>query len=164
LQEIQTKIKTFSQESFPTDTIPLLYRRCEKIISQVHGDVLVGGNTLKLLKDSPAFIESLREEIRKAKETIHISFYILLDDDDGISVLKELQNAAKRGVKCRILIDAFGSKKVTKNPVWKQMSDFGVEAHTIFPMKNILLSFLRQRNDIRSHRKMCIIDKHLCYF
>jgi len=47
--------------------------------------------------------------IRSAKETIDLSVYIFKNDEAGYLVLKELIAAKERGVKIRILVDAFGS-------------------------------------------------------
>ncbi|HJU26226.1 MAG TPA: phospholipase D-like domain-containing protein, partial [Rhodanobacteraceae bacterium] len=47
--------------------------------------------------------------IRGARKSIDIQTYIWANDDAGLLVLDELINAARRGVKVRILADQFGS-------------------------------------------------------
>ena len=44
-----------------------------------------------------------------ATETVHVSFYIWLDDHTGLALKDALIRAAKRGVTCRLLVDSVGS-------------------------------------------------------
>lgn len=63
---------------------------------------------------------------------MHLCFYIWLDDTGGMRVLDAVERAYKRGVICRVLVDAVGSKKLLTNKRWYEMRKLGVQAHVIF--------------------------------
>ena len=62
-----------------------------------------------LFFDTPAYFEKIKESIRQAQKTIDHEVYIYKLDLFGGEVASLLIEAAKRGVKVRLLIDAFGS-------------------------------------------------------
>ena len=56
--------------------------------------------------DSDSAIASLVRDIEQAKEHVHIGFYIWLDDGNGGKVADAVAAAARRGVHCRVMVDA----------------------------------------------------------
>jgi len=72
------------------------------------GDPSATPNTPKL--DSNAAIDALVADIEQSREHVHIGFYIWLDDHNGGKVVDAVCAAAQRGVQCRVMVDALGSR------------------------------------------------------
>jgi cardiolipin synthase len=66
------------------------------------------GNELELVENGAVF-DALEEEIRAARETIHISEYLWMGEGDPSERIGRALLERRRGVACRILIDWFGS-------------------------------------------------------
>ena len=54
------------------------------------------------------YVSRLCEDIKNSNDTIDMEVYIIEDDAYANRVLRELSNAAKRGVHVRLLVDGFG--------------------------------------------------------
>src|SRR6478736_3188112 len=90
--------------------IPETYAHLFRLGHSVNGFEPVGGNCATLLADSNAAIESMVEDIDPAQDHVHLSFYIWLPDNNGLKVAEALKRAAGRGVACRAMADALGSR------------------------------------------------------
>jgi cardiolipin synthase len=118
------------------------------------------GNTIELLADYRGAIDRLVADIDAARRSVHLLFYIFEDDETGKSVADALLRAAGRGVRCRVLMDAIGSKKGLKN-LAPQLRAAGIEVRALLPG-----GFFRRnaaRFDLRNHRKIAVVDNHIGY-
>lgn len=109
---------------------------------------------IRILSNGEEFFPRLIEELQKAKEHIHIQFYIYEDDVIGNQIKDLLIQKAKQGVEVRFIYDDFGSRDIRKNVV-KELQDAGIEA---FPFNKIRWIAFANRLNYRNHRKMVIID------
>ena len=78
--------------------------------TSISGYPAVGGNRAELMADSNAAIARIVADIDAAQYSVHLLFYIWLDDGNGRRVADALRRAAARGVSCRALVDDLGSK------------------------------------------------------
>lgn len=69
---------------------------------------------LRLLQSGPEFFEVLCLLIRQSKRKIHLHSYILDEDETGINVKNELIGAALNGVEISLLLDGYGSSKLSE--------------------------------------------------
>ncbi len=140
----------------------------------INGFGPVTGNRIALLgdpgapvnaptRDSDIAIGALVADIGQAREHVHISFYIWLDDRSGGKVVDAVCAAARRGVRCRVMVDALGSRDFTRSPRWRQLRDAGVR--TLAALDDIprLGHFAIGRLDLRNHRKIVVIDNRITY-
>lgn len=118
-------------------------------------------NSLKIFFNGADFLKDLLLEIKNAKSSINMEFYIFADDSTGQIVADELIKKAKQGVKIRIIYDAFGSKK-TKKSFWSKLSHAGIDVVEFFPnfLKSPLINF---KINYRNHRKIVVIDGKISY-
>ncbi|HEY0504111.1 MAG TPA: cardiolipin synthase [Lysobacter sp.] len=118
------------------------------------------GNAVGLLDDYDAALAALLDDIDGAREEVHLLYYLMFDDRVGRAVSAALQRAAARGVRCRLLLDAVGAKPGLR-AFAKELRRAGVEVHAM------LAGGLRWRSlsrmDLRNHRKLAIIDRHIGY-
>src|SRR5690606_23026114 len=69
--------------------------------------------------------------------------------------------AAKRGVVCRVLIDALGSRAFLRSDDAQRLRDAGVLLHAALPGGLLRAPFVRF--DLRLHRKIVVIDGRVAY-
>jgi cardiolipin synthase len=116
---------------------------------------ILGGNGGRLLTDTDEVIDALIADIDAAEQHVHMMFYIYADDAIGRRVSDAIVRAAGRGVACRVLADAVGSRRFFKR-LAPDMRAGGVEVHELLPV-----NFIRRglaRVDLRNHRKLAVID------
>ena len=120
----------------------------------------LGGNTIKLLTDYDEVVERLVADIDSAHSHVHLLSYIFADDAAGQLVIDALLRAAARGVQCRVLIDALGSRAWARR-VGLRLAGGGVDAALALPVS--LLQRRRTRADLRNHRKIFVVDARIAY-
>ncbi|WP_373504786.1 cardiolipin synthase [Aestuariivirga sp.] len=129
----------------------------------VNGFAAAGGNSVGLMADSNAAIARMVEDIDRARETVHVCFYIWLTDNNGLKVIEALKRAAARGVVCRIIADSLGSRGLIGSPEWRGMERAGVKTVAALRVGNPLFHLLTGRIDLRNHRKIVVIDNRITY-
>jgi cardiolipin synthase len=122
------------------------------------GDMpILGGNAAEFLGDYQGAIDRLVADIDAAQHHVHLLYYIFADDATGRRVAEALVRAARRGVQCRVLADALGSRgylgRLPEMFAWE-----GVAFHHVLP-----LALARRRPDLRNHRKIAVIDGRVAY-
>jgi cardiolipin synthase A/B len=118
------------------------------------------GNTMELLTDYDPAIDRLIIDIDAARQAVHLLFYIFEADNTGRRVGEALARAARRGVECRVLMDAVGSKRGLRR-VAPWLRKQGVEVLAMLPAG--LFRRRAGRFDLRNHRKLVIIDGCIGY-
>ena len=121
------------------------------------------GNTAELMPDAVAARDRLIEDIDAATDHVHVLYYIWLTDNTGTRTAQALIRAARRGVKCRVMVDGLGSRGLIKSLLWKEMEAAGVELAVALPIDRPLRIILTSRLDIRNHRKITVIDGRIAY-
>lgn len=120
----------------------------------------LGGNAVELLSGYNDVVARLIDDISSARDHVHIVMYIFADDEVGGRVADALLEAAGRGVCCRVLIDAIGSRPWASRLI-ERLSAGGVEIARALPVA--MLRRRSTRTDLRNHRKMIIVDGRFGY-
>jgi cardiolipin synthase len=111
-------------------------------------------DSVRLLIDSTDFYPALREQILRAQHHVHIEFFIWREDEFGREFRDLLVDAAKRGVRVRLLLDqigCFGLRRSFFAPL--------IEAGGKFSWFYSLPLWRHSRfMNLRNHRKLQIID------
>lgn len=126
---------------------------------ETSGAVLTMDNTVKIFTDGEEKFCDLREEMRRAKEYIHIQYYIIKNDELFQSIIPILMEKAREGVKVRILYDGMGGRFMPKR-IWNQMREAGILVGEFFPA---FLGRFQLRVNYRNHRKIVVIDGKVGY-
>jgi cardiolipin synthase len=119
------------------------------------------GNRLELLRDADAAFPALIADIDRAGHSCDLEFYIWCEGGRADEVASALARAAKRGVRCRLLLDALGSKAFLKSARVFELRNLGVRVEQALP--GGLLRLLFRRPDLRLHRKIAVIDGAVGY-
>lgn len=144
---------------FLTERLTLLFR----VGTSISGFEPVPGNRAELLADSNAAIDRMVADIDAAVETVHVCFYIWLPDRNGLKVVEALRRAARRGIACRAMADALGSRMLINSMHWGEMEAAGVQLARVLPIGFLPVQPLRGRVDMRNHRKIVVIDNAVTY-
>jgi cardiolipin synthase len=147
--------RSFSHPKLPPETEAIV-----KYAARLGDFEPFGGNRIELLDDYGGAIDRLVDDINQAHHHVHLLFYIYGDDETALKVTDALTRATKRGVKCRVLMDAVGSKQALRRLAPKMRAD-GIEVIEMLPV-----GFFRRnaaRFDLRNHRKLAVIDGCIGY-
>jgi cardiolipin synthase len=147
----------------PAGSVPERYRPVFELGRSIGGFEPVAGNRAALMPDSNAAIDAMVADIDAATVHVHLLFYIWLPDTNGCKIVEALKRAAARGVTCRAMADALGSRSMIRSPHWQALRAAGVRAAAGLPIGNPLLRPLVGRIDLRNHRKIVVIDDRITY-
>lgn len=121
---------------------------------------ILGGNDLEIVSRTSEVIDRLAADIDLAERHVHLLFYIFEPDESGRRIADALIRAAGRGVACRVLADAVGSRALFQQ-LAPELAAAGVEIHEALPVG----IFRRRlaRLDMRNHRKLAVIDGRIAW-
>jgi cardiolipin synthase len=123
------------------------------------GAMLTEDNDVDIFTDGNQKFESLIEDLRQAKEFIHIQYYIIKSDVLFARIVEVLKERAAAGVEVRILFDGMGCRSVNHH-YWKRLNQAGIMTAEFFPA---LFRRLHLRINYRNHRKIVVIDNKVGY-
>ncbi|MGP4713953.1 MULTISPECIES: cardiolipin synthase [unclassified Psychrobacter] len=121
------------------------------------------GNRAELMSDAAETSRRMIADFDAATDHIHVLYYIWLIDGMGIDTAQALMRAARRGVRCRAMVDGMGSRKMVRSKIWREMIEAGVEVSVALPISNIIKVLLFSRIDLRNHHKITVIDGKIGY-
>ncbi|MCB9837840.1 MAG: cardiolipin synthase [Phycisphaeraceae bacterium] len=140
--------------------VPQEQRDLTRLTQTVSDMRALGGNTIELIDDTDVFLDRLVEAIDAAEHSAHLEYYIYSSDESGQRVSAALIRAAARGVRCRLLVDAAGSRAFLKRGAG-ELRRAGVSVTASMPVS--LLRALLARIDLRNHRKIAVIDNRVAF-
>ncbi len=137
------------------------HRTLARLSANTGGSEPLAGNDVELHADTGALFRAVVDDIDRAERHCHLLFYIAHDDEVGRQVGEALVRARRRGVTCRMLLDAAGSRVFFRARLCRELREAGVEVVPLMPV-----SFLRAsapRIDLRNHRKLIVVDGRVAY-
>ncbi|MDD3224252.1 MAG: cardiolipin synthase [Clostridium sp.] len=120
--------------------------------------ILTEDNDITLFIDGKEKYEALIKDIKNAKNSIHILYFIIKNDNIGKKIVNLLAQKAKEGVEVCVLYDHLGSF-MTPFSAYKPLIKAGGKVNRFFPLK--FGSYLRA--NYRNHRKIVVIDGKIGY-
>lgn len=112
-------------------------------------------NTVTLLHCGAEFFPALIAAIEAAVLEIYLETYIFSGDETGLAIKAALQRAAARGVVVNLIVDWVGTGRLQVNALQQELSATQVHLRIFNPWF--------RRGVARSHRKMCVVDRHLAF-
>jgi cardiolipin synthase len=134
-----------------------LHRQAETVF----GFPALQGNQVQLLTDFESIFRSIIDDIRQCRSTCHLEFYIWYPGGLAEELAEAIIDAASRGVVCRVLVDALGSKAFLGSAIPGRLADAGVRMGVSLPVG--VFSTLFSRADLRNHRKIAVMDGRIGY-
>ncbi len=118
------------------------------------------GNQVDLLESGSAYFPAVLTAIAAARTEVYLQTYIYADDVTGREIAAALMAAAQRGVVVRVLVDGFGSWRLSATLV-NAMLAAGVEWLVFRPERRLFA--LRRYRLRRMHRKVIVVDGALAF-
>ncbi len=119
------------------------------------------GNDLELIGGWEEAFDKMLADIEQAQSICHLEFYIWHLGGRADEVVEALIRASNRGVICRVLLDAIGSRAFLKSDLADRMIAEGIQLQPA--LAGGLLRALFVRFDLRMHRKIVLIDGKVAY-
>lgn len=143
------------------DTHDTTFNHMSRLCTAVGGLPPLGGNRLDLMGNAAEVLDRLIADIDAATHHCHLLYYIWMPASRGLAVAEALMRAAKRGVTCRVMVDAVGSRPFLNSDLPDQLRAAGVHVAAALPVNPV--RFLFARLDLRNHRKIAVIDGTIAY-
>lgn len=140
--------------------LPENFRQAARLIEAIGRFPALAGNHVSLNPNYDAVMEEIVSAIDGAQHHVHILMYIFADDETGGRVIAALARAAARGIQCRVLIDALGSRPWSRRVV-RKLREAGAEAARALPVFPWRAGSARA--DLRNHRKIVVIDGTIAF-
>lgn len=141
--------------------IPDSYQSLDLQARTIIGYPSVPGNRLTLLPDYQSIFSNLINDIKSAKISCSLEFYIWEAGGLADELLETVLEAHGRGVYFRILLDGVGSKNFLKGEPARRLRKAGIRVVEALHVNPVQMLF--QRADIRNHRKIALIDNRIAY-
>ena len=146
------KVHQASKEAVKTNAVfdykklPVLFYNIEQVSFTHH-------NEIRVLNNGEEKFPVLKKELLKAKESIHLDYYIIKDDAIGNEIFNILCSKARQGIQVKLIYDDVGSS-ISKNGL-NRLKLSGVR---VYPYMPVLFSRLAHKANYRNHRKITVID------
>lgn len=155
VDELQIQQKALQENKFDVPEISgLSIKQLIYMMTVDGGSLYTKGNHVDLYIDGIDKFDHLMKDIEQAQDHVHLEYFAYEDKKLGQALLDKLVDAAKRGVKVKLMIDGWGSIG-TNNKFFKPLIDAGGELTRFAP-------YLTQFN-YRNHRKIAVIDGKIAY-
>lgn len=130
-----------------------------KMIQEDARNIFSDDNKVDLLINGEQKFPRLLEDLRNAREHIHIQYYIYDNDVIGNEIADILIEKHKAGVEVKFIYDDFGASSIRKTLV-RRLNAAGVPNYPFYKIKLIALA---NRLNYRNHRKIVLIDNKIAY-
>ena len=129
-----------------TQKIPTLFYNIDYVQFTIKNDI-------KFLVNGEEKFPVLIGELKKAKKTIYLEYYIFNDDKIGNKIIEILCEKSLEGVDVKVIYDPVGSS-LSKKAV-KRLKQHNVEIKSYMP---VFFSRFAHKANYRNHRKIIVID------
>lgn len=116
-------------------------------------------NNVKIFTLAEDKYEALLSDIKNAKESINILYFIIRNDNIGNRIIDALCEKARQGVSVRLMYDGLGSLLTPRRLFNRLRKIPGSEVAEFFPVRILSMSKMNHRN----HRKIVVIDDKIAY-
>lgn len=134
-------------------------RRLVTLAGALTGSPFYADNDVEIFTDGATKFDALKRDLRNARHSINLQYYIFEDDHIGREIRDILVERRRAGVEVRVIYDHVGSFSV-RSRFFKEMRKEGIHAYPFF---KVSFPPFGTRINWRNHRKLCIIDGHIGY-
>lgn len=131
-----------------------------RMVRATTGLPMTTASDVRLLVDGAAKYDALLEDVARARHHIHLEYYIWHPDTTGAALRDALVERARAGVKVRLLVDALGAARCQR--FFAALLEAGGEVAWFHPTRFGRI-WQRPWTNLRSHRKIVVIDGRIAY-
>lgn len=130
-----------------------------EMFNKAENEMLYTDNKIKMYNDGVEKFDALFEDLKKAKHTIYVQYYIFKSDGLSTEFMNILKSKAKDGLDVYLLVDGMGVRNM-KLRDRKSLKEAGVKFGIFFPG---IIDKVNTHMNYRNHRKIVVIDKRIGY-
>ena len=139
------------------ETAGVIRRRLARLVRGNSLSALTTRNRVELLHDGAEFYRRMIDDIRAARHSIHMQYFIWAVDPFTDRLKQLLIEKARDGVEVRLLYDPIGSQAHVGRRYVKEMTESGIQMVPTSPPYHVhTISY-------RNHRKISVIDGEVGY-
>lgn len=139
---------------------PLWFAQLVRLNRNLGAMPLSGENAARLISGYQESIDEMAAAIRQAATYVHVEFYILQCDETTAGFFDALEDAVKRGVVVRVLLDHWANRgKPFYAETCRRLDAMGASWKLMLPVQPLRGKY--QRPDLRNHRKLLVVDGHI---
>ncbi len=116
-------------------------------------------NKVSVITDGCHKFDCLIRDIKAAKQSVNVMYFIVKNDSMGRLLIDALIEKAKEGIEVRLLIDAMGSRQISRKML-EPLKEAGGQYAYFFPP---MFKYLNMKLNYRNHRKLVVIDGSIGY-
>lgn len=137
------------------------YRELARLLARVDKITVSDDNEIEIITSGQRKFEALTEDLRNAKDHIHMEYFYFKKDDGSRKIKELLMQKAREGVKVRFIHENIANIDI--NPrYYNEMKKAGVEVVPFTSTRITHLTIGAQLN-YRDHRKIVVIDGKIGY-
>ncbi len=130
------------------------------LLLNANNSIMTLRNSCEIYNSGEKFFQSLLEDIKNAKHSIHMEFYIWTSDSLGEELKEVLVQKAKEGVEVRLIFDGIGSFGKISFKYRRELRKAGIKFRYFLDLA-APLSLLKI--NYCNHRKIAVIDGLTAY-
>ncbi|MCA0132223.1 cardiolipin synthase [Winogradskyella alexanderae] len=158
IAKIQNELEIDTQAISEVDELLEEKSKLIRLLYNSQSSKLTLKNDVQVICNGDEKLRLLLEDLKTARNHIHLEYFIIKDDETGTEVLNLLSKKAEEGVEVKIIIDDVGSK--ISNGRLSSLRKSGVIIYKFMP---VLFSRFTGRMNYRDHRKILIVDGKIGY-
>ena len=137
------------------------YKTLAKLLSTEASTCVTNGNSLEIITSGRRKFDLLMEDLRNAKEYIHMEYFYFRQDKGSQQIKEMLMQKAREGVKVRFIHENIANIAIRPR-YYNEMKNAGVEVVKFTKPRWPLVNLVTQLN-YRDHRKIVVIDGKIGY-
>lgn len=126
-----------------------------------YGSYPCPGNDVKIYNWGKDKLADLKRDIKHARHSINIEYYIFEDDETGNEIMDLLCQKAKEGVDVKLIYDSIGSRHAPRR-FFKKLAKAGGQVAEFFP-PFMHFRMINLKVNYRNHRKIVVVDGLIGY-
>ncbi len=157
--EINAKMaaRTAGAPTVALDDVRAPVRTVTALNTRLGGLPVVDGNDVLILEGFQDQLAAMTEAVGRARDHVHVEFYITAWDEMTDPFFRALVEAAERGVTVRLLLDHLGSRSIPSyKELCRRLDGTSIQWHAMLPIQPLRRRF--RRPDLRNHRKLLVVD------
>jgi cardiolipin synthase len=132
-------------------------RKLMMLVRRNSQSALTRRNLVQILQNAEAFYPRMIEDMKAARHSIHLQYFIWGRDDFTDELKRVLSERVKAGVEVRLLYDPVGSQAHVNRAYVREMEAAGIRMAPTSPLWHLhTISY-------RNHRKITVIDGRIGY-
>lgn len=137
------------------------YKTLTKLLSCDGSTCVTDGNGLEIITSGQRKFELLMEDLKNAKESIHMEYFYFRHDKGAQQIKEMLMRKAREGVKVRFIHENIANIDILPG-YYNEMKKAGVLVEKFTKPRWPLINLVTQLN-YRDHRKIVVIDGKIGY-